>query len=81
MASSRTQRELQRLQINTNEDQITLQPNSRQLHRRDIAASTPVPPPQSRSVPASEPEQHAIPQANYSTIHSRAHNPTSNATT
>ena len=37
--------ELQRLQINTNEDQITLQPNSRQLSRRDIAASTPVPPP------------------------------------
>ena len=76
MASSRTQRELQRLQINTNEDQLTPQLNSRQLHRRDIASSTPVPPPRSRSVPASEPEQHAIPQANYSTIHSRAHNPT-----
>ena len=76
MASSRTQRELQRLQINTNEDWLTLQLNSRQLCTRDIAASTPVPPPRSRSVPALEPEQHAIPQTNYSTIYSRAHNPT-----
>ena len=76
MASSRTQRELQWLKINTNEDQLTPQPNSRQLCRRDIAASPPVPPPRSRSVPTSDPEQHAIPQANYSTVHSRAHNPT-----
>ena len=73
MASSRTQRELQWLKINTNEDWLTLQPNSRQLYRRDIAASPPVPPPRSRSFPTSDPEQHAIPQENYSTVHSRAH--------
>ena len=57
MANSQTERELQCLHMETNEDRLTPHEGMRQLQGRAVATPPPVLPPRSRSVPVDETPQ------------------------